>query len=122
MKVGGRQNNTTTTIQDVHILGFTRDITDVIKVKELECEKATLDYPSSCKFLKVEEGDETEEAGEIQNMKGMQSIVAALKMEGGGHDPRNAVAHWRLGTPLGWNCQGNISILKPSNEQENILP
>lgn len=69
MKVGGRQNNTTTTIQDVHILGFTRDITDVIKAKELECEKVTLDYPGSCKFLKVEEGDETEEAGEIQNMK-----------------------------------------------------
>lgn len=86
MKVGGRQNNTTTT-QDVHILGFTRDVTDVIKIKELEFGKIILDYPGSCKFLKVEEGDrsgwgdETEEAGEVQNMKGMQSIVAALKME-----------------------------------------
>lgn len=26
-------------------------------------------------------GDDTEEASEVQNMKGMQSIVAALKME-----------------------------------------
>lgn len=55
MAVGGRQNTTTT--QDVHILGFTRDITDVIKVKELEFGKVILDCPGSCKFLQVEEGD-----------------------------------------------------------------